>query len=288
MILYKRIDVGRGCNNNCLCCPVSQEGGTPSLSDITAQMNGNRRFDSVAFFGGEPTSRPDFFDMLHAARQAGYKRIKILTNARAFADINVAAKTIQAGCYFFEIKVHHHEPAIHDAVTRVRGSWDQTVQGIENLRRIDMLDDEPFHAFLHLRIPLSRENYRDVGNVALSFVPYEIDRITLSLDDSAMRLAEVLPHVRNAINAAILNRVWITTRNIPLCAMTGFEHHVEEIYSSAEGTFEKSKLCKQCVYDEFCPGISPSYLDRFGFRDLKPVSQSRHAEDIRRLRNEES
>lgn len=283
MIQYKRIFLGPACNNRCLHCQVKSRLPDPDLHHVMAQMAPRDSIDSVEFNGGEPTLRSDFFEILNAARNSGYRRIKIVTNARAFADINTAVKTVESGCYFFEIKAHHHEPAIHDRVTRVRGSLEQAMEGITNLRTIDTLHNRPFQAFIHLRIPVSTHNYEHIGALALAFIPYGIDRITLSFDDSQLELSKALPHVQAAINVSILNRTWIDTRRIPLCAMTGFEHHVSEVYNPHAGDFEKSTHCRKCTYDHVCPGISARYFDNFGFHSLEPIRESRHAEDIRRL-----
>jgi hypothetical protein len=99
-------------------------------------------------------------------------------------------------------------------------------------------------------------------------------------------MSKALPYIKDAINASILNRVWINTQRIPLCAMEGLEHHVSEIYQPPAGGFEKSEHCKECVYDDICPGISTPYFHNFGFHKLEPVLESRHAQDIRRLHNE--
>jgi MoaA/NifB/PqqE/SkfB family radical SAM enzyme len=287
MIQYKRIFVGSACNNNCLYCQKKTGASDPGLSDIRAQMDRKNALDSVELYGGEPTLRRDFFEILNAARGDGYRRMKIITNARAFANINTAVKTLESGCYFFEIKVHHHEPAVHDHVTQVSGSLHQTMQGIVNLRSVDTRNEEPLSAFIQLRILVSRHNYKDIGNVALHFIPYEIDRITLAFDDSQLEMSQALPYIRDAINACILNRVWINTQRIPLCAMAGLEHHVSEIYhKKPAGNFNKSKHCEKCVYNAVCPGISRAYFDNFGFNKLEPVLESRHAQDIRRLHHE--
>ena len=83
--------------------------GNPELSDIVAQMAHNGGLDSVELYGGELTLRSDFFSILDAARNHGLKRIKIVTNARALADINAAVKTVESGCSFFEMKVHQYQ-----------------------------------------------------------------------------------------------------------------------------------------------------------------------------------
>jgi len=265
MVKYKRIFLGPECNNNCLPCQEKNGSTDPDLSDIKARISRRNSFDSVELYGGEPTVRGDFFEILNAAQNEGYKRIKIVTNARAFANMDTALRTAESGCYFFEIKVHHHEPAIHDYITQVSGSLQQTLQGIINLRTIDTLHDQPFNPFIHLRIPVSTQNYEHIGNVALALIPYEIDRITLSFDDSQIEMHEALPYIQAAINASI---------------------HVSEVFHPAAWDFEKSERCEDCVYNDVCPGITSGYFHKFGFHKLEPVLESRHADDIRRLRSE--
>ena len=283
MLIYKRVYVGSRCNNSCLYCHETTRPDDPELSEIATQLTRNGGLDSIELCGGEPTLRKDFFNILDAARNQGFRRIKLLTNARAFADVNTAVKTVESGCYFFEVKVHHYRPDIHDDVTRVSGSLQETLQGIINLRTITTLHQAPFSAFISLRIPISRHNYEDVGPIALSFIPYEVDRIILSYDDSGLEMSKALPYIQNAIRGAILNRVWIVTRGIPLCAMTGMEHHVSETYGTPYGAYKKSKDCKTCVYDEVCPGMDRGYLDHFGLDHLMPVPTSKHIEDMRTL-----
>ncbi len=287
MVTYKRVYVGSQCNNSCLYCNERNRPDNPELSETVARMVHNGGVDSIELYGGEPTLRRDFFSILDAARNQGFKRIKLVTNARAFADIKAGVKTVESGCYLFEIKVHHHQPGIHDYITQASGSLQQTVEGIQNLRGIDTLYQAPFSAFISLRISISRYNYEDIGRVALAFIPYEIDRIILSYDDSGLEMSKALPHIQNAISATILNRVWILTQGIPLCAMTGIEHHVSEIYGTPYGEYKKSENCKKCVYDEVCPGMDMRYLDNFGFNQLRPVPESTHIRDIKTLRNEQ-
>ena len=286
MVPYKMIFTGSSCNNSCLYCTEKNKISSPECSDVLNFLSRESNFDSVAFYGGEPTIRKDFFTMVDAARNQGYKRIKVVTNARAFADVPTAIKVVEAGCYFFEIKIHHHRPDIHDYVTQIQGSFKEAVQGLVNLRRINTIHQAPFSAFISLRISLSSKNYEDTGSIVTAFIPYKIDRFILSFDDSLLELSKALPHIKNAIDLSVLNRVWITTQNIPLCTMTGYEHHISELYHSPDGDFMKAVICRECHFDACCPGLNTAYADTSGFNDLKPFRKNDHlVEDIRNLAN---
>ena len=286
MVPYKRIFTGNSCNNRCLYCNEKNNMSRPECSDVLHSLSQESKVDSVAFYGGEPTLREDFFKIVDAARNQGYKRIKVATNARKLADISTAIKVVEAGCYFFDIKFHHHRPDIHDYVSQVQGSFQETVQGLVNLRRINSLHQALFSAFISLKISLSSKNYEDCGAIVTAFIPYKIDRFILTLDDSALELSKAVPYIRNAIDLSILNRVWITTQNIPLCVMTGYEHHVSEIYHSPDGDYKKAATCEACHLDAYCPGLNSACAETTGLNDLKPFREKNYLiEDIRNLAN---
>ena len=287
MVSYKRIYLGSSCNNSCLYCIEKSKDAYPDMPDVQDNLVQSDTLDSVELYGGEPTTRKDIFSIVDEARNSGYKRIKIVTNARTCSDINTAVRLIEYGCHHYEIKLHHSRPDLHDYVTQVKGSLQETVQGLANLRRINSFHQEAFSAFISLRISLSRQNYQDIDSILLAFIPYRIDRYILSLDDSDLELSKALPHIQNAINLAILNRTWITTQKIPFCTMRGFEHHVSEVYHSHDNTYRKPGICNGCPMDELCPGLHDSYSGIDGVDALKPLQgNDQMIEDIRNLANE--
>ena len=286
MVPYKPIFLGSSCNNSCLYCNEKNKGSPPEVSDLSESLLHNDPSDSIELYGGEPTIRKDFFNILDTARNCGYRRIKLVTNARACADVNSAVRIIELGCYLFEVKIHHFRADIHDYVTQVRGSLQETVQGISNLRRINTLHNASFSAFISLRIPLSRKNIEDLSHIILAFIPYRIDRFTISYDDTELELSTALPLIKNAIDLTILNRVWVTTQKIPPCCMRGFEHHVAELYQLTSGDYTKPETCKGCPLNETCPGLTSSYAVTHGFNDLHPFDvNDPMLKDIRNLAN---
>ncbi len=289
MIPYKRIFLGSSCNNSCLYCNERNKQSQPEVFDLSESLHYNDPIDSIELYGGEPVIRNDFFNILDTARNHGYKRIKLVTNARACSDLNTAAKIVEFGCYHYEIKIHHFRADVHDFVTQVRGSLQETVQGLTNLRRINILHSAPFSAFISLRIHLSKKNIEDLSRIIIAFIPYRIDRFILSLDDSELELSPSLPHIKNAIDLTILNRVWVITKKIPPCCMRGFEHHVSELYDFTTGDYRQSEMCECCPLNQTCPGLSSSYADTYGFNDLQRFDENDPlVEDIRKIMYDKS
>jgi MoaA/NifB/PqqE/SkfB family radical SAM enzyme len=289
MVPYKRIFVGSSCNNSCLYCNEKIKASQPDILTLSESLLHNDPIDSIELYGGEPLIRKDFFNILDTARSRGYKRIKLVTNARPLADIHTAVKSVEFGCYLYEVKIHHFTAAIHDFITQVGGSLQQTVEGLTNLRRIKTLHNAAFSAFISLRIVLSQKNIEDLTRILLAFIPYRIDRFILSFDDSELELSTALPHLKNAIDLAILNRVWVMTQKIPPCCMRGFEHHVSELYGQTPGDYSKADICKSCPLNEGCSGLASSYADTYGFNDLQPVDENEKlVTDIRNLLHDKS
>ena len=289
MVPYKRIFLGSSCNNSCLYCSEKKKNSNQTMPDVAGSLVQNYFLDSIELYGGEPTTRSDFFNLLDTARNRGYRRIKLVTNARTCADINTAVRMIEYGCHLYEIKIHHFRPDVHDYITQVTGSLQETVQGLANLRRLNTLHNAAFSAFISLRISLSRKNIEDISSIVLAFIPYRIDRFILSFDDGELELSNALPHIQNAINLTLLNRTWITTQKIPPCCMQGFEHHISELYHSHHCGYSKPETCSACPLDDLCPGIDDDFAGTGRFSDLKPFQGNEQMiEDIRNLTHEKN
>ncbi len=93
MLKYKNIFLGNSCNNRCLHCSYRQK--DPSSTDINTILHSlnQKKEENVLFYGGEPALRNDLFQIINAAKENGYRRIKLLTNGRAFSDINFLYQT---------------------------------------------------------------------------------------------------------------------------------------------------------------------------------------------------
>lgn len=282
MLRYKNIFLGNQCNNKCLYCPYRhKESLQPDFNAlITASEKGEE--DSIAFYGGEPTLRSDLSGIIAHAKRNGYRRIKLITNGRAFSNIQTLLQIVNAGCYLFEIKLWGSNPSLHDYISQVPGSFFETIQGLENLQRLSC------DKFICLRIPICKQNYTDILNTVVTVINFGINRIILSFQDNNLSFKDLLPVIKYAINISILNRIWIFTEGLPFCGMKGLEHHIGEIFYGYDNTisgrtYRHHKYCKDCTYHELCPGMEAEYLNRFGEKEFSPIKEAKYFQDIRAL-----
>lgn len=86
----------------------------------------------VVFTGGEPLLRRDIYDLLRHARAQGLVTSLFTAGTHCRAPERVA-QLKEAGLKLASISLYAAEPAIHDAVTQIPGSFEKTIAGVENL-----------------------------------------------------------------------------------------------------------------------------------------------------------
>ncbi len=85
---------------------------------------------ALAFSGGEPLMRKDFFEIAKYAREKGMF-VSVASNGTLISK-KVAEKLKEAGVGYVEISLDHVNPKIHDEFRGVNGAWKRTVEGIKN------------------------------------------------------------------------------------------------------------------------------------------------------------
>lgn len=234
--------------------------------DIAEAVN----FDGIELAGDDLLNRLDLFDIVSKAKAAGHKRIKVVTGGQRLGDISFVERLIQAGIHLFEIELTSYTPEL--------------AQSFVNIRNFDSYGDASFSPYLAAKIKISRENFLHLSDIVRMAIPYRVDRIILSFDDYDLKMSEVVPHIRMAIETSLLNQVWVFTEGIPLCLLAGYEHHVSEVYLSDSHERSQNGTCKSCVYAGSCEGIAREYSAQHGFDEFNAVSQSPYTEEIKGLR----
>lgn len=124
------------CNNNCIFCLDKEtlDGTLISFKDIKSVLaQGRKRLARIAVLsGGEPTLHPNFHEIIIAAKNYGYKKVQVVTNGRMFAYNSFLQNALESGLNEITFSIFSHEVAIHDALTRAKGSFLQSLKGLLN------------------------------------------------------------------------------------------------------------------------------------------------------------
>ena len=285
MIKYKRVFVGSLCDNNCIYCPYPQK-ASRDLAEVKQELEEKNDFDSVEIHGGEPTVRPDLLEIIRHAKRLGYKRIKLVTNARALANWQAVNLLINEGCYLYEVKVWGPNSELHDYLTRTPGSFYEMIQGVRNLRSTGVIKNTGCSVFISFFVPMVKENYVYAEQIGRALFPLSPDRLVFSFFQPEFPLEEALFHLQSTVETCIFSKVWATTERVPPCLMSGFEYHISEFLGDCSGKYSQLSPCENCIYSEVCPGPAESFQKFHGEEELKPLKKSKHLEDLKALKNE--
>lgn len=135
------INIGKACNNRCVFCID----GLPKAEDRSymdfglMQRELKRWYDegyrSVGFLGGEPTTYPRIVDSVAYARELGFTRVTIATNATKLRLPHFSDKLLEAGLTRVTVSMHGHTAELEDRLTRVPGNFEKKVAALRYLRQ---------------------------------------------------------------------------------------------------------------------------------------------------------
>lgn len=124
------------CNNKCVKCYVEKKREIKELKTEEWKKVLDKLWDigvpHVTFTGGEPTTRKDLVKLVEYAEDIGIVT-GLITNGRNLKDKNLVDELVAAGIDHFQITIESHLPEVHDKLTGVKGSWEETVEGIKNV-----------------------------------------------------------------------------------------------------------------------------------------------------------
>jgi radical SAM protein with 4Fe4S-binding SPASM domain len=133
--LSVHLDVTYRCNERCIHCYLDHddhgEMTTPEIFDVLQQLA-----DAGVFFlslsGGEVFMRRDFLAIVERARQLLFS-VKIKTNGVMIREED-AARLLALGVDQIQISLYSHRPEVHDAITKLPGSFEKTMRAIRFLK----------------------------------------------------------------------------------------------------------------------------------------------------------
>ena len=106
--------------------------------------------------GGEAMCHKDFYKIAGEVRRLGMA-LRIYTNGYLLADERTVERVRALDPLEVEISIHGARPESHEALTRIRGSFDKTVQAIANLSEAGIK--------LNLKCPITKLNQNELFEI---------------------------------------------------------------------------------------------------------------------------
>ncbi|MDI7269276.1 MAG: radical SAM protein [Myxococcota bacterium] len=153
------INLGKACNNRCRFCsngePPPEELRWAERSTVEEEIRRRRLegAESIGFLGGEVTLYPNLEGVVRLAREQGFRRVALCTNASRLADAAYLARLLDAGVTRVAVSIHSHQARVEDFITRRPGSFEQKTRALHNLvaarRRGRLPDGLSLNTVLH-------------------------------------------------------------------------------------------------------------------------------------------
>ena len=300
------IKLGYSCNNRCVHCVISDQrdaamAARGSSDRSTREFVGEltdaraRGHTDVVFTGGEPTIRRDLPVLLAVARELGF-RLHVQTNGRLFVRDALVQRMAGFDAQYV-VALNGPDAAIHDAITQAPGSFEQTIQGIENLIGAGQR--------VLVKVVLSRMNAGStraiVGRLVELGVPLVNIAFPHAIGEAGRQFERVVPRYRDVVPGlletleAYAQQIDIGLEAVPFCLLPGFEDHVTDVPArDADCAIEHRQLdadrrdwqdaraemkqkpasCTPCLYFVRCEGVWGEYLERFWGEELVPTPKT--------------
>ena len=293
------VKIGFACNNRCQFCVQGEKRNfcffkdKKQVEESLREASQNKKTE-VVFTGGEPTLHPNFLDLVKYAKKLGFDEIQIQTNARMFTYQDFCLKTIEAGATQFSPALHGPNSQIHDFLTTVKGSFEQTVQGIKNLKKLNQ--------YVLTNTVITTKNYKFLPQIAKLLVNLGVDQLQFAFIHITGRAAEnrdwivpkktqIMPYVKKGLDIGLKAGKRVTTEAIPYCLMRGYEDCIAERIIPNAAVYDagfvvenytdhrikqgkaKGPRCSKCKYHHICEGPWKEYPAIFGWNEFKPITQ---------------
>lgn len=299
--------LGYRCNNNCRFCLSRHKDATVkplSTKRVKEEiaLASKRGSTFIDFLGGEPTLRKDLPELISFAKENGFELISMTTNGRMMSNKHYAEKLVKAGLNSAIFSIHGHNAELHDYLTRVKGSYLQTVQGLKNFK--ELIDTEQGLNHISTNTIMVRPNLKflpkiaehniALGSTNLEFIfPDPKGNCWDNFEELVPRLPELIEPIRGIIKVGREHGIkHCVVRYLPLCYMYGYFHHLSEYQARGrlreqhigpdvinleveKGRREvgrvKGPQCAGCKRSPECEGIFKEYVLKRGFEDLVPM-----------------
>ncbi len=287
------IAVSYDCNHKCICCPLTTYNRMHEAMDydvIHRQLVNLKLIDDddvhVIVSGGEPTLYSGFFDIVSLLSERRYG-ITVLSNGstcsdKTFVDRLIKCVGVNLDRTVFVSAIHSMKADIHDAITGVPGSLDQTLTGLHNL----------LYAGINISIKhiISGLSYRDMKETFVfldeSFpekVSFDICSMDFSgrgrknVDKLFVSFGEVKPYLESVLDIwdpnKPINGRKVSLFELPLCAVDPYywsffkrsdskiNKYIAPVMGIGQGIETVSecttnyKECETCDVKKYCDGV---------------------------------
>jgi len=282
------IKVSKYCNNNCIFCLDDRpKRRNVTIKEVESLLEQSKGIKEVLFTCGEPTLHPHLPLFIAMAKKAGFSSIGLVTNGRRLCYPSYCDMLLRAGLTEITISIHGSNAKMHEGLTRTKGSFNQTVEGLKNIYE----RKSKYEIKLITSTVLTKKNVIYISQILEFLSSFDVDTMVLNIVEpsgEAIRNFEKLTPYYTDISKILSDTLSkfpekhkVTVEGIPLCFCRNFIectgireeiHILEETFKALPiNRFQvKPETCKECKLYPKCPGIFEYYAQKRGIIELNP------------------
>lgn len=276
------LNVTQKCNNFCVTCyKPNLFNDHPSFKKLKKEINKIKTSSDIYLTGGEPTLREDLFDLLNFINKIHPKsKIILITNGRRLNYESYAKKIASSPLNKVITEIHGSNAYLHDKITQVKGSFEQTIKGIKNL--------DKFKVNTELRIVINRLNYKDLVNISRFIIKNfaNLERLVIfpiniigyaykNKEKIAPRYKELKNHVEKSVEI-LKNKFKVELYHYPFCVINKKYWGFVKGPTTNEARTALTDKCRKCAMKEKCSQVWKTYLKNFGDVEFRLINKSIH------------
>lgn len=306
---YFDLKVGFTCNNNCVHCVITDKKSTKDLTtdEIKNIISSRPIEDIIGFTGGEPTIRKDFIELTKFAKEKGHE-VYLQTNGTEFSN-EIFAKEASRYIDHILIAIHSCDKDVHNRIVQSNGMWEKTTAGFRNiikykikhstqtviskinissiLETYDMIQEMSPNCKMNFTFPHPNGNaYKNHNTVVpkyseiKQYIQEVLKKYAHLISVEAIPLCYLYPYqdniyhnfdedlLKNGVNRGGIDA---SNANVEFFDKTGT---TEDYFSSMLSDKIKGFKCKECIFDNRCPGVWKEYLEFYRNEfDLFPITE---------------
>lgn len=243
------LKVGYSCNNRCKHCVIAGnkanivakgEKVDLSLNEIMELIdkNCNENVKRIVLTGGEITIRKDFEEIIQKCKEKELI-VSIQSNGRRFCDDKLVDVLTLLPDVSVAIALHSSKKEIHDKITDVEGSFEETCSGIRNLTRKAIP--------VCVKVVISQYNQRDLSDLTMLShelgaesmniaFPHGLGAAEWNFDSVIPRYRDLRDELASVCEISKKLAIWVDFETIPCCIVPDHVDRVSELIYADEET----------------------------------------------------
>jgi len=221
---------------------------------------------------GDSLDLPDLAPTVAALAARGVKHLKLCTSGRSLSRSPEARRAISAGGVGISVCLLGTDPASHDRITGVAGSFRETLDGLRLLRPAGRDTSCRAEAYREAHVVVGPENDRQLAAMVVLAAGIGFHRIVLDARGYSGDPDTLVRMVEKACRTGCDHDIWVVLLGLPPCRVPQLAAHHGGLFGLDPTRGTTTTECEACSLQAHCPG--PSSPDE----PVDPAIWSQHTE----------